>query len=312
VHPLIPFFPPVKFPITDGFAIHGFGIMVALAFIVGSNMAMKKAARDGLDPELINRLVGWLVVAVFIGGHLGDIILYQPQHYLDNPIDILKVWSGLSSFGGFVGCLGVTIWFFWNEGKKRIRENKHREKAGLALYPPIRYWDYAEACAYGWAFGWILARTGCFMAHDHPGLVTSFWLGARGICEAYPGDVHVACHDLGLYEALWAIPVSIFFWFSDKRPRFSGYFEGWWCLLYGGARMFYDGLRTHDVRWLAGTLGTDGVTPGQVMSSLMMLLGIYLLVSRRNESAARTRMVGQGFADPVADRMAALALKGKG
>ena len=307
MQPLIPYFPPVKFQITDGFAIHGFGILVAFAFIFGSHMAMKKASRDGLDPELINRLVGWLVVAVFIGGHAGHILFYEPERVLADPLFILKVWEGLSSFGGFVGCLLITIWFFWNEGRKRIAENVRRQAAGLTAYPPIRYWDYGECCAYGWAWGWILARSGCFVAHDHPGSETQFWLGVRGICETAPGDVTRACHDLGLYEALWAIPVSLFFGLTDRKPRFSGWFQGWWCVLYGAARMFYDGLRTHDTRWLEGALGTQGVTPGQVFSGAMLLLGVVLLLTRRGQSSARERIVGQGYADPVADRLAAKA-----
>jgi len=305
----IPFFAPVKFQITDGFAIHGFGIMVALAFIFGSHMAMRKAARDGLDPELINRLVGWLVLAVFVGGHLGDVIFYEPERLIADPLFIFKVWEGLSSFGGFVACLGVTVWFFRNEGRKRRRENVRRQQAGLPLYPSIRYWDYAECCAYGWAFGWILARTGCFLAHDHPGVITNFFLGVRGICEAHPGDISYACHDLGFYEALWAIPMSLFFLIADRKPRYSGFFQGFWALCYGAARMWYDGLRTHDVRWLAGVINQQGVTPGQVFSTVMMLIGLYVLLSRRGEPSAREQWVGKGFGDPVADRMAAAALQ---
>lgn len=301
---LIPYFPPVKIQITDTFAIHGFGILVAVAFIVGSHMAMRKALRDGLDPELINRLVGWLVLAVFVGGHLGHVIFYEPRYYLEHPLLIFKVWDGLSSFGGFIACLAVTIWFFRREGRKREIENQHRQARGLPPYPPIRYWDYGELCAYGWAFGWIFARTGCFLAHDHPGIVTDFFLGVRGICESAPGDTSVACFDLGLLEALWAVPVSLFFFIADRKPRFSGFYQGWWALLYGAARMWYDGLRTHDTRWLVGVLGDQGVTPGQVLSAVMMLLGVWILVTRRGQPSARELYVGKGYADPVADRQA--------
>lgn len=307
MQPLIPYFPPVKFPITDTFAIHGFGILVMVAFIFGSHMAMRKAARDGLDPDLINRLVGWLVLAVFVGGHLGHVLFYDFDRLAENPMYLFKVWDGLSSFGGFVGCLLITIWFFWNEGRKRVVENTARAAQGLSPYPPIRYWDYGECCAYGWAWGWIFARSGCFVAHDHPGTMTDFWLGVRGICEAHPGDTTKACHDLGLYEALWAVPVSLLFGWWDRRPRFSGWFQGWFAVLYGAARMFYDGLRTHDTRWLAGVLGEQGVTPGQVFSGLMMLLGVVVLITRRGQPSARELYIGKGFADPVADRAAAKA-----
>ena len=52
----LPFFEPVQFtiPIID-VPIHGFGMMVALGLYLGTEMAMSKAKRDGLDPDIINR-----------------------------------------------------------------------------------------------------------------------------------------------------------------------------------------------------------------------------------------------------------------
>ena len=69
----------LKFPIVDDFAIHGFGILVALGFMWGSRMSMRKVARDGLDPELVNRIVGWMVAGVFVGGHLGHLVGRKPR-----------------------------------------------------------------------------------------------------------------------------------------------------------------------------------------------------------------------------------------
>ncbi|MBT5867185.1 MAG: hypothetical protein HOH42_16655 [Ilumatobacter sp.] len=52
MEPLIPYFDVVKIPITGDFAVHGFGILVALGFVFGSQQSAKKVGRDGLDPEL--------------------------------------------------------------------------------------------------------------------------------------------------------------------------------------------------------------------------------------------------------------------
>ena len=51
---VIPFFGPVKItlPIVD-FELHGFGFMIALGLFLGTEMAMQKARRDGLDPDII-------------------------------------------------------------------------------------------------------------------------------------------------------------------------------------------------------------------------------------------------------------------
>jgi prolipoprotein diacylglyceryltransferase len=38
--------------------------------------------------------------------------MYKPEEYLADPINFLKVWQGLSSFGGFVVCVPLAFYFF--------------------------------------------------------------------------------------------------------------------------------------------------------------------------------------------------------
>ena len=113
MHPLIPWFEAPVFVIPGiGFPLHGFGFLVALGFVFGGKAAMGRAKRLGLDPEVINRLIGWLVLGTFVGGHVGYGLMYQPKEYFADPILFLKMWQGLSSFGGFVTCVPIAIWFF--------------------------------------------------------------------------------------------------------------------------------------------------------------------------------------------------------
>ncbi|MDP6932787.1 MAG: prolipoprotein diacylglyceryl transferase, partial [Myxococcota bacterium] len=184
MQPLIPYFEPFRIPLFGDVAIHGFGILVATAFIVGIRAAMNKCERENLDPDIINRLTTWLVVGVFVGGHLGDVLFYRPAEYLQDPIEILKVWKGMSSFGGFIGCTLLTIWFF------------RKEK--------VPFFPYGDTLCYGASIAWVFGRLGCFSAHDHPGIETDFYLGVYGICPGYEGSDITACHDMGLYEAIWA------------------------------------------------------------------------------------------------------------
>ena len=181
--PLIPDFPVVKIPIFGDFAIHGFGILVALGFVFGSRMAMRKAARDGLDPEVINRIVSWMVAGVFVGGHLGHLLLYYPEQLAQDWTSIFRVWEGLSSFGGFIGCTILAIIFFRREDQALIAANRERKKAGKPLQPRISILGYADAMLFGFTLGWFLGRMGCFVAHDHPGIETDLFLGVYGMCE---------------------------------------------------------------------------------------------------------------------------------
>jgi phosphatidylglycerol---prolipoprotein diacylglyceryl transferase len=265
VHPLIPWFeaPVLHIPLPGldkPLPLHGFGFLVALGFIFGSKIAMNRAKRVGLDPDVINRLVGWLVAGTFIGGHIGYGLLYKPDEYLANPIEFLKVWQGLSSFGGFVVCVPLAIWFFARERK------------------PV--WPYLDSLALGMSVGWFFGRMGCFVAHDHPGTVTNFWLGVYGICQPI-SDKNVACHDMGLYEGLWSLAMFGVLSVMDRRPLKPGVLVLTYGLTYGPLRFLMDFLRPEatDARY-------GGFTPGQYGSVLVTVVCLAALVIRLRSSDA--------------------------
>jgi phosphatidylglycerol:prolipoprotein diacylglycerol transferase len=215
---------------------------------------MSRARRMSLDPEAINRLIGWLVVGTFIGGHVGYGLMYKPEEYLSNPIEFIKVWQGLSSFGGFVVCVPLAIWFF-------VREK-------------LPVWAYLDCLAYGMALGWFFGRMGCFVAHDHPGTVTDFYLGVYGICQPH-GAKNVACHDMGLYEGLWSLAMFGVLWLMDRRAWKPGTLVLTLGLAYGPVRFAMDFLRPEftDARY-------GGFTPGQYWAAVFTAVCIGALVMR--------------------------------
>lgn len=283
MEPLIPYFDVPVFQIGP-VPLHGFGILVALGFVFGGQLATERARRLGLDADAINRLIGWLVVGTFVGGHVGYGLMYAPGEYLSNPVMFLKVWQGLSSFGGFVVCVPLSIWFF--------KKNK------LPVGP------YVDCLAYGLTMGWFLGRMGCTVAHDHPGTPADDWLlgihcrpveghtlnlpdfmvdsshrGAPwGPCATDP-TVNAA-HDMGFYEALWSLGMYLVFRFMDRIPRTPGIYALLLGAAYGPARFAMDFLRPEstDVRYL-------GLTPGQYWSAIFFFACVALIVRqvRKNE-----------------------------
>jgi phosphatidylglycerol:prolipoprotein diacylglycerol transferase len=282
MHPLIPYFEP--FVLDLGIAkVHAFGILVALGFLIGGNVAQAKAVRFTGDPkaaERVNRLVGWLVFGTFIGGHLGDVLFYRPAELADDPelfgkmmaafasgrlprSDeiplVLRLWEGLSSFGGFSVCVPLCIWFF------------RKEK--------VNVWPYLDALAIAFSLGWFFGRMGCFSAHDHPGGETNFWLGVYGMTRDANGAIlkDIATHDLGLYEALWSGAVYLLFLRLDTKPRFHGFYVSWIAALYGPFRFFLDFGRSSAVdeggRYM-------GLTPAQYGSIVVTALAVWMLATR--------------------------------
>jgi phosphatidylglycerol---prolipoprotein diacylglyceryl transferase len=316
MHPLIPYFETLKIPISGDFAIHGFGILVALGFVFGSQQAIRKAARDGLDPDMVNRQVSWMVAAVFIGGHLGHLLFYYPEQILEDPMSLLRVWQGLSSFGGFIGCAVLGVWFYKREDKRIRRENKKALQSGGAIKARPHIWGYADAGLFGLMLGWALGRMGCFVAHDHPGTETNFFLGVKGmlnpnnmdyaekvswierakefvpgVADADPSAIpsflwqQVAYHDMGLYEAIWSICMFGLFLVLDRKPRPPGFFVGMVFAIYGPLRLVMDIFRhaSTDTRYF-------GFTPAQFFAAAMGMLGVWILWSKRNDTPVKHAM----------------------
>ena len=242
--------PYLDFPVPKlgPLEIHAFGVLVALGILFGSNRVRHRGRQIGLPDDLTSSVSTWIVLGGLIGGHILDVVFYQPQAMRERPWILLNPTAGLSSFGGFFGALvALLIW---------------RRKHGVALLP------YVDALLYGLAFGWFFGRLGCFTAHDHPGRFTDFFLAVN-----YPDG---ARHDLGLDEALFAGVLAGSFALLSLRPRPVGMYGAIACLFYGPVRFALDFLRVHDVP------GADpryaGLTPAQYGAVAVTLAGVWLLL----------------------------------
>jgi phosphatidylglycerol:prolipoprotein diacylglycerol transferase len=249
---LIPYFAPP--PLALGpLTVDPFGALAAVGIYVGARLAAGRAARKGLDPLPIIDFLFWGVLAGILMGHAVHLFLYHPEELRD-PAKIFKVWEGLSSFGGLLGGLIAAVVYF---RKKRIR-----------------LLDYGDAWALGIAPGWGIARLGCFVVHDHPGVRSDFFLAV-----AFPGG---ARHDLGLYDALALFAIAAVLYVLARRSAWQGRLLPLLALLYGVQRFFTDFLRAtdgySDPRYL-------GLTPAQYFCVLLVGWGVYQLV--RSARAAR-------------------------
>lgn len=231
--------------------IHAFGVLVAIAVLVGSEMAKRRAVSQGLSAELLNSLLGWVVVCGFIGGHVLDLLFYEPHKVLRDPIILLKLWDGLGSFGGFIGgIIGAAVFV-------------HRSKLE-------RPWAYVDAVAYGFPFGWIFGRLGCTVAYDHPGLPTHAFFGER-----YTDGV--VRHNLGLEEAVYTMVVAALFFVLARKKRPEIFFVAMLAIVYAPVRFALDTLRIADTRY-------GGLTPGQYGSIALLLVGLGLFAHAHRSS----------------------------
>lgn len=259
----IPWFRPEPWtfdvPVVGEVSVHPFGLLVATGILLAASLAERRAKAVGLRPDTVMNLAGHVLIPAFIVAHVFDAIAYRPEMVLEDPMHLLRVWEGISSFGGFFGAIAGAAYWSWR-----------RKLSALAFADPI-----------AWAFplGWMFGRMGCFVVHDHPGRVTTFFLGVADYEVGYPP--YQVRHDLGLYEVIWAAAVMLLFVWLGRRERPRGLYLALLPMLYAPVRFGLDFLRATDFE------GADtryyGLTPAHFAAVALLLVGaaVALAVWRR-------------------------------
>lgn len=247
-------------------SIHLFGVLVATGVVVGASLAGRYAERNAIDIDYLRWFGFRLVVGGFIICHIIDVVFYQPDKLADDPLLLLKVWEGISSYGGFIGGLIMFLWY-----------TRARYK------PPVSRMELADNAIVGFAPGFWFGRMGCTVAHDHQGVPTDFALavnfkpGKYSGAQTYdlPYNEYITAHDLGLYEAAFLMPVIVFGVFAliklakNRRP---GLLLAYSCLVYSIPRFFLEFLRIErtDPRYF-------GLTAAQYFSIGLFAAGLYVV-----------------------------------
>ena len=250
---MIPYFSGHLFDIGS-IPIHLFGVLVAIGVIVGDRIVVAEGKKRGLEEQDVRFLNARIVIGGFIMAHLVSVIFYFPERIKENPLVLLNVWSGLSSFGGFLGAFLAFLYYTKKEKIPRLA--------------------YADSVALGLSVGWIFGRAGCSTAHDHPGRHTSFFLSVN-----YPKqtafDFAGPRHDLGFDELLFTIVMTLVLFRYAKKPRPPGHVIGLAALMYAPVRFGLDFLRATDVALPDQRYG--GLTPAQWACLATMVLGARLM-----------------------------------
>jgi phosphatidylglycerol:prolipoprotein diacylglycerol transferase len=276
---MIPYFPQPGIHLFGPVTVHAFGAIVAVAVLTGWRMAVARARTKGLDTELFQGLLVYVVLSAFVVAHLYSVLAYFPREAMEDPLLLLKFWEDISSFGGFAGGL-LGLWLFF-----RFKARDADASARLR---------YLDVIAYVFPFAWAIGRVACTAAHDHPGTVTMFPLGislkspeAQDYIAFFyreagrSGDLpqpaalaKMAFHDLGWYEFLYMSCLMVpAFLALDRKPRPPGFFVIAFPLLYVPARFFLDFLRIGDARYF-------GLTPGQYAGIAVFLAAVFFMGGR--------------------------------
>jgi phosphatidylglycerol---prolipoprotein diacylglyceryl transferase len=233
-----------------------FGILVAIGVLIGARLIYRRTERLGLNMEHARGLVIWSAVIGFIGAHVIDVLAYQMDDLRRDPWLLIKIWAGISSFGGFIG---GTVGFF-------IYALRHRL--------PLAVW--ADSLVAGLLVGFTFGRLGCTIVHDHIGRATDFPLAmfySEEVIREHGYPIQAGLHhNLGLYEFVFCLALVGVLFLFDRKPRSPGALAGLIATLYAPVRFLMDYLRLDvtDPRYF-------GLTFAQWTSVLTLGAGLFLL-----------------------------------
>jgi len=272
-------------PIT--LPIRWYALAYIAGIILGVWMAGRALARPALwqnetpamTKERLEDFTTWLIIGIILGGRLGYVLFYEPAYFIENPGDILRVWTGGMAFhGGFLGVLLAGLIF---ARKHSISIPKLADLAALCAPPGIlfgRVANFINAELWG-------RPTEAPWGVIFPGVRAQDCPDVEGACARHPSQLYEASLE-GLVLGL----ILIWLAFSRGWLRTPGAICGFFLAGYGVARFFVEFYRVADAQYITPDnplgrvlfIGEFGLSMGQVLSTPMILIGLsFIVIARR-------------------------------
>lgn len=250
------------------FTLHSYGLLVALGFLAGLFVTVQIGKREGYTSQQIMDM-GFLMI---LGGVIGSRLLYiliNLSHYLQHPLDALKIWQGGLVFSG--GILGALIAMGW-----------YSYRHSIPLWNLGDLW--APAASIGQGFG----RIGCHLAGCCYGKPTDSCLGIVFTHPHSLAPLGIPLHPTQLYSSLSAFTIFAILLFLSLRKTYNGQVFLWFLILHSTARLWIEKYRWDD----RGTLSGTSMTVTQLIALCILLAAIitlFVLKSRRRKQGKAPR-----------------------
>lgn len=257
-------------PIGDGFPVYWYGIIITVGIAIGAWWGGREIERrkQNID-EFYNGLI-LVVFAGYIFARLTYVLLdvFAGRGALYTSIgDVFNIRAGgVNILGGFIGAVGLGIWYLrWRR---------------------LKVWHYADVAGPALLIAQSLGRWGNFINQELYGPPTTLpWgihidapyrLSQYADLTKYPLETRF--HPTFLYESLWLLLGFILLTWLNGRYRSQwrpgtlfGLFLIWW----GGGRTWIEFFRPDQP-----TIGSSFVTYSMAAAFLLAVTGVLLLLWR--------------------------------
>ncbi len=241
-------------PIT----VYSYGVLLALSYLVGLWLAMRRARAWGLDANSVLDLGIYIIIAALIGAKLLLLVVDFDQ-FRRAPADLMSLArSGGVFYGGLILAVLVAFWYV----------HKHR----------LPLWMTCDVFAPGIALGHVTGRLGCLAAGCCYGRPTSLPWGitfTNPLAAANVGTpLGIPLHPTQIYEAGAELLILVVLLATEKRGRlFPGRTFWGYMFLYAVSRYIIENYRGDPRGTVFGIFSTS-----QFISLLLAPLSLVMLV----------------------------------
>ena len=233
----------------------------SLAYIMGILIGWFLAKKFLIGKNIYTRFddyITYVIIGLILGGRIGYVLFYNLGFYINNPLDVFKLWQGGMSFhGGVLGIIIASILF-----AKKNNDDVFEYLDVIALVAPI---------------GIFFGRLANFINSELYGYETNLPWGVKFI---QVDDLYR--HPTQLYEAFFEGFVLFFvllFFRKKERFKIAGILSSLFLIFYSIFRFIIEYFRVPDEQ--LGYLILNA-TMGQIISFVFFVAGIFLLFSKIN------------------------------
>lgn len=246
------------------FAIRYYSVLFAGGLVLGYHVVKGMFLKEGRKIEDLDQLTIYIFIGTVLGARLGHCLFYEPEYYLQHPLEMILPFSwgkdgfeftgyqGLASHGGILGVF-IAIWYFCRKTKTPI-------------------FDILDKVSVAGALAGMCIRLGNFFNSEILGKATD---GSWGVIFKQVDDV--PRHPGQLYEALAYFAIFLLLFKLYKTPAVRerrGFIFGLFFTLLFLARFIIEFFKVNQVSF------EDALTfnMGQLLSIPFIIAGVVVMI----------------------------------
>ena len=256
-----------------GINVYWYGVIIGSGIILALLLAIHEAKRTNQKPDDYIDFTMIAIVVCVICARLYYVI-FSWDYYSQHISEILAIRNGgLAIYGGIIG--GVITAFLFTKKKN------------------LNFWLFADTAAPSLLLGQIIGRWGNFFNREAFGGYTDGLFAMRYMKDQVSnipqsvinnivtvnGVDYIQVQPTFLYESLWNLGVFIILMILKRNKKFDGQIFGLYILGYAIGRVWIEGLRTDQL-----ILGHTGIAVSQLLSAVLIFVGIAILYMRNKKS----------------------------